>query len=190
MIVPGTTSLLGRIREGGTQADWKAFVARYWRVIFAYARRYGLNSADAEDFTQDILIELTRVLPDFEYKKQHGAFRSLLRTITRRRLIDRMRANNHSNSESDVAHLATVEDDQWWETEWRRGVLRQCLDETSSVVEPRTFQAFQLLLINDWSPKQVAEFLDLSIDSVYQAKARESKLARKTFDRIQSEEEQ
>ncbi len=188
-MIPGTTSLLGRIREGGSQADWKAFVARYWRVIFGYARRHGLSDADAEDFTQDVLVELTRVLPEFEYKKQHGAFRSYLRTIVRRRLIDRMRSTDHRASEFGLTNLASVEDEQWWETEWRRALLRQCLDEASSAVEPRTFQAFQLLLINEWSPKRVAGFLDLSIDSVYQARVRVSKLARKTLDRIQSEEE-
>jgi len=188
-MIPGTTSLLGRIREGGSQADWKAFVARYWRVIFGYARRHGLSDADAEDFTQDVLIELTRILPEFEYKKQHGVFHSYLRTITRRRLIDRMRSSNRQVSSSILPEPESIESEQWWETEWRRAILRQCLDEAATAVEPKTFQAFQLLVINGWNPKQVAEFLELSIDSVYQAKVRVSKHARMVLDRIHCEEE-
>lgn len=189
MIGSGTTSLLGRIRDGGSQDDWKALVARYWRVVFGYARRFGLSDADAEDFTQDVLVELVRVLPKFEYKKSHGSFRAYMRTITGRRLIDRLRAEHPELVVSFTEEMQGEDVKQWWETEWHRAMLRQCLYETGNSLEPKTFQAFQLVVINGMPPKEVASFLDISIDSVYQAKARVTKHARMVFERLQQEED-
>ena len=189
MLGSGTTSLLGRIREGGGQDDWKVLVARYWRVIFGYARHHGLSETDAEDFTQDLLVELTRVLPEFDYNKEHGTFRAYLRTITSRRLIDRLRATRPELIPSLTHEPQSKEVERWWEKEWRQAMLRQCLDETSTAVEPKTFQVFQLLVINGMPPKEVASFLDISIDSVYQAKARVTKHARMVFERLQQEED-
>ncbi len=189
MIESGTTTLLGRIRDGGSQDDRKALVARYWRVIFGYARLHGFNEADAEDFTQDLLMELTRVLPKFDYQKSHGTFRAYLRTITRRRLIDRIRAIRPDLYETFEHEMYTKETEQWWEIEWNRAMLRQCLDEATLAVEPKTFQAFQLLVINEWPPKQVGEFLNLSIESVYQAKVRVAKHTRTVFLRLEQEED-
>ncbi len=189
MICSGTTTtLLGRIREGGSQDDWKALVTRYWRVIFGYARLYGLSEADAEDFTQDLLVELTRVLPEFDYNREHGAFRGYLRTITRRRLVDRLRATRPEVSELFANESQNKEVGYWWETEWDRAMLRQCLDEASSAVEPKTFQAFQLFVLKEWDSNRVADFLGLSIDSVYQAKARVIRHANAVYERLQQEE--
>lgn len=62
------------------------------------------------------------------------------------------------------------------------------LDDASRSVEPRTYQAFQLVVLDGWSAKRAAEFLDMSMDSVYQAKARVLRCAREVVERVQREE--
>ena len=183
----GTTSLLERIRQGAEPDDWRLLVDRYWRPVYAFGRRHGLTGADAEDFTQDVLIELTRVLPGFEYDRDRGSFQSFLLTLCRRRLIDRLRRHDLSAS-SELGNVAGDDEVLWWERESQRGLLRACLDEAAHAVEPRTYQAFQLTVIEQWPAKQVAEFLELSIDSVYQAKARVLRHARAAYEAMRKDD--
>ena len=59
-----------------------------------------------------------------------------------------------------------------WEREWRANELRTGLQAVASEVEPKTFQAFQLFVLEEWPTEKVARFLGLSRQSVYQAKSR------------------
>lgn len=188
MLTAGTTSLLQRIRDGATQDDWRALVARYWRVIYAYGQRQGLSASDAEDFTQDVLIELTRVLPTFEYDKSRGAFRAYLRTVIQRRLIDRIKHKMRAGSAPLITDPPAQAEEAWWEMEWRRSLLRASLTIAAAAVEPKTFQAFQLVVLDGWTVKETATFLDLSTDSVYQAKARVTRHIQVAFEKLQREE--
>lgn len=188
MLAPGTTSLLERIRHGAVPEDWRVLVERYWRSVYAFGRRHGLDGADAEDFTQDVLIELTRILPGFEYDCSRGPFRSFLLTLCRRRLVDRLRADRGKEASGLLDEEAASDEVAWWEREWRRSMLRACLDEAARAVEPRTFQAFQLVVIEGWPAKRAAAFLDLSVDSVYQAKARVLRHARGTYEAMHEED--
>jgi RNA polymerase sigma-70 factor (ECF subfamily) len=189
MIACGTTTLLDHIRRDGGADAWTELVRRYWRVVFGYARRQGLNAQDAEDFTQEILTELVRVMPGFEVDPSKGTFRSFLFTMVRRRLVDRKRASTSRTASSERLDWGGVESpDAPWEEEWRRSLLRLAMDEAARGVEPRTFQAFQLVVLDGWAPKRAAEFLDMSVDSVYQAKARVLRHAREVVERVQREE--
>jgi len=189
MLVAGTTTLLDHIRRDAGADAWTELVRRYWRVVFGYARRSGLNPADAEDFTQEILTELVRVVPNLELDPERGTFRSILFTIVRRRLIDRYRAPQPHAALPELLDLREVEQpDAPWEQEWQRSLLRLALDEAARAVEPRTYQAFQLVVLDGWTAKQVAAFLDLSVDSVYQAKARVLRHAREVVERVEGEE--
>lgn len=189
MLTAGTTTLLDRIRRDGRESDWAEFVRRYWRVIYGVARRRGLSDAEAEDFTQDLLLELTRVIPGHEHNPARGTFRAFLRTLVERRLIDRLRrtVRAHGTVQLQEDGLEGVPESMW-EDEWRRNVLRACLDEAASQVEPRTFQAFQLVTTQQMPAREVAEFLGMTIDSVYQARLRVMRLARRALERVRDEE--
>jgi len=182
LLACGTTTLLECIRQGGGADAWSELVRRYWRVVFGYARRQGLSEPDAEDFTQEILSELVRTLHRFEIDRTKGGFRSFLFTMVRRRLIDRGRVEARRPRVFNSLCIEQVElPDEPFEEEWRRSLLLSCLDEAARAVEPRTFQAFQLIVIEGWPPKQAAAFLEMTVDSVYQAKARVLRHARAAY---------
>ena len=84
---PTRASLLQRIRDGQQALAWEDFHAEYSGVIIRYARKLGLNDAQAMDILQETMIELIRVLPKFEYDRQRGRFRNFLLTITHRRIL-------------------------------------------------------------------------------------------------------
>ena len=61
-------TLLGRLRrDPGDQEAWGEFVEQYGPKVFAWCRRWGLQEADAQDVTQDVLLKLARKMKDFTY---------------------------------------------------------------------------------------------------------------------------
>jgi len=50
--------------------------------------------------------------------------------------------------------------------------MQIALERVKGEVEPRTYQAFQLYVLEEWSVSDVAEFLKMSQPSVYTAKSR------------------
>ena len=58
-------SLLFRLRDQQDAAAWTRFVDLYGPLIHRYARRRGLQDADAADLTQDVLCSVARAMRGF-----------------------------------------------------------------------------------------------------------------------------
>src|SRR4051812_17853344 len=86
---PQTTrvSLLVRIRDRGDEEAWRQFVALYAPLVYGFARRRGLQDADAADLTQAVLRSVATAAGRLEYDPRRGSFRSWLFTVTRNPLI-------------------------------------------------------------------------------------------------------
>ena len=52
---PTAPSLLVRLRDADDGAAWNQFIEIYSPVVYRYARRRGLQDADAADLMQDVL---------------------------------------------------------------------------------------------------------------------------------------
>ena len=52
-------SLLVRLRDSGDADAWRQFVRIYAPVVYGYARKRGLQDADAADLTQEVLHAVT-----------------------------------------------------------------------------------------------------------------------------------
>jgi RNA polymerase sigma-70 factor (ECF subfamily) len=176
-------SLLIRLRDSCDGRSWQAFFDRYWRLIYGFARKCGLSSADSEDVLQDVIIEVFKSMPAFEYDRCRGTFRAYLRTITQRevasglrsaalRPAERLEEHVRGNGRSPLADPTGPDADEAWEKDWKRNLLLQCLDDVRVEIEPKTYQAFHLYAMLEWPVEEVAEFLKLSVSSVYTAKSR------------------
>ena len=83
-------SLLNRLQEDRSRTDWARFVELYTPLILFWARRLGLQEADANDLAQDVLTRVWQQLQS--YQRQAGKrFRGWLWTITRNRWQDYVR---------------------------------------------------------------------------------------------------
>src|SRR5439155_5794867 len=81
-------TLLGRLRrDPGDQEAWGEFVEQYGPKVFAWCRRWGLQEADAQDVTQDVLLKLARKMKDFTYDPSRS-FRAWLKVLTNHALTD------------------------------------------------------------------------------------------------------
>jgi hypothetical protein len=77
-------SLLVRIRDSRDAQAWCQFVDIYAPLIHGYARKHGLQDADAADLTEDVLGIVARSIPKLEYDPKRGSFRGWLFTIVRK----------------------------------------------------------------------------------------------------------
>ncbi len=74
-------SLLSRVRDAADHDAWREFVTRYGRRIFGWCRGWGLQEGDAEDVTQNVLLQVAKQMRNFRYDPT-GRCRSWLRRVT------------------------------------------------------------------------------------------------------------
>ncbi len=159
------------------KAAWIEFHGRYGELIKGFAKRQGLQAADCDDVTQDVLLALAQSMPNFTYDPSKGKFRSYLKTVTLRAIFKR---RNKKRGEVDLEHIenatkAAANDEvveTAWEQEWRQYHVRQAMRTIAVEFNDHDRKAFQMYAVEGVDAKQTADALGLSIDQVYQAKSR------------------
>src|SRR5215831_17297303 len=103
-------SLLVRIRDTDDTAAWAQFVEIYAPLVYGFARRHGLQDADAADVTQEVMQSVSKAAHKLEYDPERGSFRAWLFTVVRNKvstfLIRRKPAERGSGG-SDAQGLLT-----------------------------------------------------------------------------------
>jgi RNA polymerase sigma-70 factor (ECF subfamily) len=172
-------SLLERLRLQPDPASWQRLVDLYTPLIRNWLLRYSLQASDADDRVQDVLQVLVRELPNFRHNLRTGAFRRWLKTIT----INRLRAWRRSQQpvatgDSDFDRMldeledAGSQQSKAWDEEHDRHVVRRLLELIAPDFEPTTWQAFQLLVLQEKDTAEVAQLCGLSANAVRIAKSR------------------
>jgi RNA polymerase sigma factor (sigma-70 family) len=75
-------TLLIRVRRQYDEAAWEEFVRYYRGYVYNIASRMGLRHHDAEEVVQNVMLQLWKKLPEFEYDASKGRFRGWLCTVT------------------------------------------------------------------------------------------------------------
>lgn len=73
------------------ESAWAQFVELYEPVIRAFAVMEGVPASDIDDVVQDVFVRILSIMRRDGYDRSRGRFRTYLRTIIRRVLIDRFR---------------------------------------------------------------------------------------------------
>ncbi len=171
-------SLLARLKDGSDGAAWAEFDDRYRELVFRFARRRGLQAADADDIAQETLAAAHAALPTFAYDPARGRFRGWLKTAAARAIIKRRRpgADALGRVVADEGALAEADSDPGldaaWDSEWRRYHLRLAAAKVRLEFNARDMAAFEACAIEDRAPAEVALELGLSLASVQKAKSR------------------
>lgn len=171
-----SVSLLLRLRDTGDGHAWRRFDRRYRPMILAFCRKRGLKGADAQDVAQDVLATFMIAYRKGAYDHAKGKLRSWLFEVTRRRVIDLVRRQEHVPGPDDGGLVVNAESKEsleaTWEAEWRDFVLRKCLRSVRRRVEPLTFRIFVFHLRTGQSAAAVAERFGVDRATVYVAKSR------------------
>jgi RNA polymerase sigma factor (sigma-70 family) len=168
-------SLLVRMRDSGDDVAWRTFVDIYAPLVHRFARRRGLQDADADDLAQDVMAEVARSIRAFEYQPERGRFRDWLLLITRRRLVrcfDRRARAEKPCQEAVLDHADDPTPDPDWVEAFNNRILETALNRIRPHFEPWTWRAFERVWLENRSAAEVADELSIRVHSVYVAKSR------------------
>ncbi len=177
------------------QGAWDTFVAFYAPKINGWCRQSGLQAADAEDVTQDVLLRLARALRTFTYDPSR-TFRGWLRLVTQRALADffanRKRRPTAVNGDDRV--LAVLENAQAHDgllelltEEFTRVIVGQACARVCARVESQTWEAFRLTACENQPGEEVAAQLGMNVTAVFKAKSRVLSFIREEVKRLDGE---
>ena len=172
-------SLLIRIRDNLDESAWSEFVDIYAPLVYGFAKRKGLQDADATDLVQDVFAIVFRSISDFEYQPERGGFRRWLFTVTlnriRRVAAQRKRQPIGSGDTGMHDYLAQQqgrEEEAEWDQQHKMRLFHWAAEKTRQKVKPSTWEAFWQTAVLHKSPGVVAEELKMSVGTVYVAKNR------------------
>ena len=170
-------SMLERARSRDSEA-WKRLVELYSPLVFFWARRGGLASADAADLVQEVWQSVAGALSRFQCDEATGTFRGWLWTIARNKLNDHFRrreAEPAAAGGTDARKFIETLPEQ--EAVDETGVqenqlLHRALAQIKPEFEEKTWQAFWRMTVDSQSAADVGNELNLAANAVHQAKFR------------------
>jgi RNA polymerase sigma-70 factor (ECF subfamily) len=188
-----SASLLARLRQApADQSAWAEFVDRYGRKLYGWCRHWGLQEADAQDVTQDVLVRLGGKMQTFAYDPSRS-FRAWLKTLARHALSDfcdaRSRAGAAGGGSQVVELLQTVEAREdlvrQLEGEFDRELLDEAVARVRVRVTPKTWRAFELTAHEGRSGAEAAAELGMAVAAVFVARSRVQKLLQEEVRRLE-----
>lgn len=185
-----TTALLESLKDPGQEAVWREFDARYRPVLFAFARKLGLNRTDAEELAQAALVEFTRAYREGNYDRSKGRLSSWIIAIAHKQVAMRWRAKGQVAERRGESALGQLDSPahmtQVWAAEQERVILARAwqLLTTAGRTSAATLKAFELVAMRDVSPAAVAAECGMSVEEVYVAKSRVSKRLRELVEEL------
>jgi RNA polymerase sigma-70 factor, ECF subfamily len=163
-------SLLQRLREPSSADYWPRFVELYAPLLLGWARRLGLQDADAADVVQDVFALLLNKLPTFRYDPQLS-FRAWLRTLLLNQWRDRCKQRGPAPRQANLEEVADRDDDVA-EAEYRQYLVQRALRLMQADFAPATWKACWELVVAGRPAEAIADELGLTVAGVYSAKYR------------------
>lgn len=171
------SSLLVRLRDGRDQAAWSQFVEVYAPLVYGFARKHGLQDADAADLTQEVLRSVSSAAGRLEYDPQRGSFRGWLFTIVRNKLRNflasaqrRWQGSGDTDAQRRLEALPDPEGN--WDREYEQRLFAWAAEQVRGEFEEKTWQAFWQTAVEGRAAGEVSQALGLSVGAVYIAKSR------------------
>ena len=186
-------TLLGRLGTSTRDEDaWREFVARYGNRIERWCRKWGLQASDAQDVTQNVLLQLSKQIQHFQYKPS-GKFRSWLKTVAYRAWCDFLESRQGkpigSGDTGVVEMLQSVKarDDllQHLEEEFDCELLEEAVRCVKSRVQDHTWEAYRLMAIDGLSGAETANRLQMNAGAVFVARSKVEKMLREEVQRLE-----
>jgi len=192
----GSTSLTMISQLKTSQAEaWERMCELYGPMIYRWSRKAGLSSTDAADVVQEVFGSVIAYVGNFQTRKV-GSFRGWLKTITKHRIVDHLRAclrqpraiggtvaqmellmvaEQLVQSRSTLGHNSRETSD-----------LGAAIDSIRGHFSDQTWRAFWLSVMGQHTSTEIAAELGMSGPAVRLAKARVLRRLRKTLENTES----
>lgn len=172
-------SLILRLPSADDAAAWQEFAAIYEPLIYRFARRQGLQDADASELVQNVFVSVAGAVSGFQPDPQRGKFRTWLFRIARNHLINLLRKRRPDRASGRSDEFQTLQQleqndslDRELQEQYRQELFRSAAALVKTQVQPNTWEAFWQTAVEGQQVATVAEKLKLSPGAVYIARSR------------------
>lgn len=173
-----SATLLKRMRKSADGDAWYLFVQVYAPLVYKYCRKHGLQDSDANEVTQIVLVQVSRVIGRFEYNSERGKFRGWLGLLTRRSIghfVQRNETGDRSAiqnlTDADLAGLTGAVDPEWLD-HFQSSIYETAVKRIRSEFSDQAWDVFEQLCRADGDPRAVAAKLQKPIEWIYKTKHR------------------
>jgi RNA polymerase sigma factor (sigma-70 family) len=189
-------SLLVQLRDGTNHAAWQEFLKLYGPVVYGFARKRGLQDADAADVMQDVMRSVSGAIARLDYDRNQGTFRGWLFTISRNKIYNflsarRIRPQAAGDSSVDRildSHPDDHESADVWEMEYQRRLAALAMERIRGEFQEKSWQAFWLTAVEGLAAGDVSKQIGLSAGAIYVAKSRVLARLKEEIETLQSEQ--
>lgn len=178
-------SLLERLREDQPGA-WERLVKLYTPLVHYWCRRMRLPEQDMPDVFQQVFQSVASHIGKFRKEEANDTFRGWLRVITRNKVRDHYRRKNRqpdaaggTEAQLRFSQLADplideidADEPDAEENHVYGEVLRSALETIEHQFQQRTWRAFWLTVVENRTPAEAGEHLDMRPGTVRVAKSR------------------
>jgi RNA polymerase sigma-70 factor (ECF subfamily) len=188
-------TLLGRLQSNPNDRQaWSDFVQRYGRIIFGWCRHWGLQEADAEDVTQNVLLRLAQKMPLFVYDPSRS-FRAWLKTLTHHAWSDFVSSRqNRTPGSGDTAMFEVLQSvearadlEKQLDEAFDRELLEEAMTRVRERVAPQTWEAFRLTALEGLSGAEAAARIPMQVAQVFVARRRVQKMLQEVVAKLEYE---
>lgn len=173
-------SLLVRLRDASQHEAWQEFVEIYEPLICRLARHNGLQHADAQDLTQEVLAAVNAAIGRFDPSPTKGSFRGWLFRIARNLMINFLSRQKGPRGTGDTA-IQQLLDEQpavdgeaatLFGIEYQREVFRWAAQRVRHGFQEETWRAFWMTGVEGEPIEDVAKMLGKTPGAIRIARCR------------------
>lgn len=170
-------SLIIRAQNPDDSQAWEEFVQYYERFIFHVLHRLNVSASDFDDLVQNVLLKLWRSISSYDSGK--ARFRTWLGVVVRNAVYDQFAETQRRRKllQEELESMQMLEEEPaseielLIEQEWTQHVTSLAMERIQKLFSDEAVKSFTMSL--DGTPaKEIAEELNLSVDSVYTLKSR------------------
>ena len=172
-------SLIVQLHDPANLEAWGEFTSLYRPIVYRLARGRGLQDADAEDLSQQVMLSIARSIGDWQ-RHPTARFRHWLRRVARNAILNALTRKQAGRGVGGSAFLNAMNNvvhpngdlAAQIELEYQRQLYRRAADIVRGSVQEETWQAFVATVVEGESTEVVAKRLGKTIGNVHAARSR------------------
>ena len=189
-------TLIQRIQtKDRDDATWEDFVDSYENYIYVIIKNFKLNPSLCQDLLQNVLLQLWKDLPKFEYRPNKCRFRTWLSVVTKNVVRTYLKSKAGRNKKQNIEYSSALhsvdnisdsEIEEIAEKEWKVFILEKALDNLRSSISERIMIVLQDSF-NNTPTKTTAEKLGTKEASIRVYRQRGTNALKKEVLRLNTE---
>lgn len=190
-------SLLCRVKDPRDADAWQEFVQIYRPAIYRFARKRGLQPADADDLAQLVFAKVSEKVQDWDFEEKGGSFRAWILVVTRNAVINSLTrrkpdiASGGTTMTQQLANYKIQQEqvDAELQHEYRRATFRHAAKIVRAEFTETTWQAFWLTSTENLATEVVVDQLGITMGALYAARSRVMRRLKEVVKQLVEEDE-